>query len=164
MKTAFETKYYMCQPNGLMMILMVLIGAVGAIVYIYVAFTGGDVSLLRGAFELTGGAALFVASLFSVLFLGVAALGIAGTANSFGAPMQVILGPQSILAPKSMFSSKITEIPYVNVTGLSQQRVKGGHILMIVQGRDAKVAINKSTMVDKAQFNELFAELERRCA
>ena len=105
---------------------------------------------------------------FTLLFAAAAVFGIFNVAKALMAPeKQIILGETGISAPKSLFSNKIVDIPYSEVTDMRDKTINNPiklftMVTFSIHGNNSKITIDQSGLASEEQFLEMRNNLIER--
>ena len=105
---------------------------------------------------------------FTLFFAAASVFGIFNMAKALIAPeKQIILGETGISAPKSLYSNKIVDIPYSEVTDTRDKTVKFlfksfAIVTFAIHGNNSKITIDQNGLASEEQFLEMRNNLIER--
>lgn len=104
----------------------------------------------------------------TLLFAAAAVFGIFNMAKALMAPeKQIILGETGISAPKSLYSNKLVDIPYSEVTDMRDKTIDSPiktftTVTFAIHGNNSKITIDQNGLASEEQFLEMRNNLIER--
>jgi hypothetical protein len=105
---------------------------------------------------------------FTLFFVALSVFGIFNMAKALIAPeKQIILGETGISAPKSLYSNKIVDIPYSEVTDMIDKTINSPikiftTVTFAIHGNNSKITIDQNGLASEEKFLEMRNNLIER--
>ncbi len=157
-----EPRRYAYKPNlGAMLGAIALFG-VAAVFFTYRALQNDRGLVINGIIHLGPHAADVFFAVLAALSVGFVAMGVLGAVRFLGTPRWVVLHDDAIELPPTVIRRAVRRVPYASVVAIELWNVSGQPSVRIVHAGGAEGVAR--SMVGQTAFDEIVAELRRRCA
>lgn len=158
---ALEHLTFDYKPKLWLMLLAAAFFGATAVILGYVAVTNDRGLILNRIIDFSASSASIFYGVLCIFSLGLVGLGIRGAVASLGEPNRITLGGTEISAPKNAMSKTMIAIPYSEIINISEKVVQK-QAFLVVQSRQKKIEISRSSLASKGKFLELREALIQR--
>lgn len=161
MNGAGDHPRYAYGPKPGMMALIACFFAGCAAVLFHAAGDNQRGMTLNRIFQFDAGGATKVLLLLAIVSLAFVAVALFGLLRSFGPKQEIDVDDRAITAPKHALGGRVVTVPFETVTDVHVQRVQSQEFLIVRHG-SGKLTINRASMENRAEFNQLVDQVMLR--